>query len=108
MWTTYKYAALTFMVPHSDGTPNSALEAMAAECPLILRDLEAYDKELFDGTCIKLKEATPQCFADTIFDCLNHYPEELKEVALQKVKKFGNRTIEMDKLYSCYKKIAAK
>jgi glycosyltransferase involved in cell wall biosynthesis len=108
MWTTYKYAALTFMVPHSDGTPNSALEAMAAECPLILRDLVAYDKELFDGTCVKLKEATPQCFADTIFDCLNYYPEELKEVALQNVAKFGNRTIEMEKLYSWYKKIATK
>ena len=108
MWTTYKYAALTFMVPHSDGTPNSALEAMAAECPLILRDLVAYDKELFDGTCVKLKEPTPQCFADTIVDCLNNYPQELKESALQKVAKYGNRKIEMEKLYSWYKKIVAK
>jgi glycosyltransferase involved in cell wall biosynthesis len=106
MWTTYKYAALTYMVPHSDGTPNSALEAMAAECPLILRDLAAYDKELFDGTCVKLKDVTPQCFADAIVKSLDNYPKELKAAALQKVSQYGNRTIEMEKLYSWYKKIA--
>ncbi len=106
MWTIYKYAALTYMVPHSDGTPNSALEAMAAECPLILRDLAAYDKDLFDGTCVKLKDATPQCFADAIVRCLDNYPKELKAAALQKVSQYGNRTIEMEKLYSWYKKIA--
>ena len=44
----------------------------------------------------------------TIFECFNYYPEELKEVALQNVAKFGNRTIEMEKLYSWYKKIATK
>jgi glycosyltransferase involved in cell wall biosynthesis len=107
MWTCYKYAALTFMVPHSDGTPNTALEAMAAGCPLILRDLEAYDKDLFEGTCVKLKEATPQCLADTIVSSLTNYPEGLKQAAMEKVTLHGNRAIEMEKLYTWYKKIAS-
>jgi glycosyltransferase involved in cell wall biosynthesis len=107
MWTCYKYAALTFMVPHSDGTPNTALEAMAAGCPLILRDLEAYDKELFEGTCVKLTEATPQCLADTIMSSLTNYPDGLKQAAMEKVTLHGNRAIEMEKLYTWYKKIAS-
>jgi glycosyltransferase involved in cell wall biosynthesis len=106
IWTCYKYAVLTFMVPHSDGTPNTALEAMAAGCPLLLRNLEAYDKDLFDDTCVKLAEATPQCLADTIVSCLNNYPEGLKEKALEKVTCHGNRVVEMEKLYTWYKKIA--
>jgi hypothetical protein len=80
---------------------------MAAGCPLILRDLEAYDKELFEGTCVKLTEATPQCLADTIMSSLTNYPDGLKQAAMEKVTLHGNRAIEMEKLYTWYKKIAS-
>lgn len=105
MWTCYKYSSLTFMVPHSDGTPNTALEAMAARCPLILRDLEVYDKLIFDGCCLKLPDAEPQTLADTIVQALENYPQELLDISFDRVSKHGNRKVEMEKLYKRYLEI---
>lgn len=56
MVSLYKNAACTVMTPHSDGTPNSAIESMFCETPVILGALD-YDSKLFnDNTCIRLQE----------------------------------------------------
>ena len=39
MWCYFQNTSLTIMTPISDGTPNSALEAMASKSPLIISDL---------------------------------------------------------------------
>ena len=46
MWSIFKLSSLAIMTPKTDGTPNSALEAMAAKCPLVLGSFK-YDEDLF-------------------------------------------------------------
>ena len=104
IWQYYKYASLTVMTPLSDGTPNTALEAMAAKCPLIIPDLP-YDAALFNGTCIKLDYYDAGELAKKITLALTNYPKELTGKAFEAVSKFGNRRIEMLKLNELYKEI---
>ena len=104
LWTYFNFASLTILTPLSDGTPNSALEAMAAKCPLIIPDLN-YDKVLFQDTCLILSENNPIQLANLITKALNNYPEQLLKQAFKQVNLFGNRQIEMDKLNDLYKNI---
>jgi glycosyltransferase involved in cell wall biosynthesis len=98
MISSIKAADLVVMTPVSDGTPNTALEAMAAGVPLIVSDLQ-YDKELFDETCWKWTSGTTSGLAELINKGLEgHYPKGLLDNALYKVKRFGNRSMEMEKL----------
>jgi len=99
-----KFAALNIMIPERDGTPNSALEAMASRCPLIVGNF-AYDEDLFTETCIRLHEHTPEALARMITEVLTNYPASLIENAFNRVSEFGNRPIEMNKINILYKKI---
>jgi glycosyltransferase involved in cell wall biosynthesis len=47
MTAFYKHAQACLMLPKSDGTPNTALEAMYCKTPLIMSNLP-YDDDLFD------------------------------------------------------------
>jgi len=108
LWATFKKAKLTIMTPKSDGTPNSALEAMAARSPLIVSDL-AYDKSLFDYTCEKIALDNPKVFAEKMEEMLRNPPskEELNQT-FETVKTYGNRLVEMKKLEQLYKNQSAK
>jgi glycosyltransferase involved in cell wall biosynthesis len=98
MISSIKAADLIVMTPESDGTPNSALEAMAAGVPLIVSDLP-YDKELFHDTCWKWTSKTATELAELILLVMQgKYPKNLLENAQEKVEKFGNRYLEMQKL----------
>lgn len=103
LWATFKRAALTIMTPISDGTPNSALEAMAAGCPLIVSDLP-YDKDLFENTCVKTALKEPKILARLIEKTIDN-PNEFTEKANEAVYKFGNRATEMKKLEEQYYQI---
>jgi glycosyltransferase involved in cell wall biosynthesis len=100
----YKRAALTIMTPISDGTPNTALEAMAAECPLIIPMLD-YDKDVFEGSCMILNNFDPAELAKKIEIALTSYPKKLTEIAFDKVLKYGNRPTEMARLNDVYKSL---
>lgn len=104
MWMFYKKASLCIMTPISDGTPNSALEAMAAKCPLIVSNLE-YDADLFSETCLKLDNFEVESLVSLIENALNHYPNTLIEKGFSQVYSFGNREKEMSKLANIYKEI---
>lgn len=108
MFTMYRYAKLTFMVPHSDGTPNTALEAMSARCPLILPNLDRYDAEIFHGACYMLPQNTPDELAKAIQSCLENYPQTLLEEGFSRANTFGNRPKEMEKLYTIYEELKSK
>ncbi len=103
LWATFKNAKLTIMTPKSDGTPNSALEAMAARSPLILSDLP-YDKSLFVNTCEKIALDNPKVFAEKMEEMLRNPPsqEELNKT-FETVKTHGSRPLEMEKLDRLYK-----
>jgi len=102
LWATFKKAKLTIMTPKSDGTPNSALEAMAARSPLIVSDLP-YDKVLFENTCGKVPLNSAPTLADSITNLLLNppKPEELKRIS-DNVQEYGNRQVEMVKLEKLY------
>ena len=103
LWATFKNAKLTIMTPKSDGTPNSALEAMAARSPLIVSDLP-YDKSLFVNTCEKIALDNPKVFTEKMEEMLRNPPsqEELNKT-FETVKTHGSRPLEMEKLASLYK-----
>lgn len=103
LWALHHRADLCIMTPFSDGTPNSALEAMATKTPLIIPPLN-YDSEIFDGTCLKLNHYNPKELELAIIRCLFSYDSNFIEAAWQSVKNYGNRTIEMKKLEKLYLK----
>jgi glycosyltransferase involved in cell wall biosynthesis len=93
---------IAIMTPIADGTPNSALEAMALGCPLIISDLP-YDYDLFNtDTCIMISERSADNLAALIEESLKNYPEQLRENAIKAVAKYGNRAFEMQKLIKLY------
>lgn len=105
MWSMFKISALAIMTPKTDGTPNSALEAMAAKCPLILGSFQ-YDEDLFsDRFCHRLKTDTEAELAHLIESSLDNYPKEKLEAAFVNASKFGNRPVEMERLRSIYVKL---
>jgi glycosyltransferase involved in cell wall biosynthesis len=104
MWMMLKKASLCIMTPISDGTPNSALEAMAAKCPLIISNLN-YDKDLFENTCIKLNSFEVAELKEMIENSLTNYNPELLSNAFNRVSELGNRSIEMKKLEELYQSI---
>lgn len=107
LWQFYKKASLTIMTPVSDGTPNTALEAMAAKCPLIIPNLP-YDSDLFNGTCLKMYSNSPECLAELIEQAIFAYPDDLISEGYKKVSYLGNRCVEMKKLENIYLSIINK
>lgn len=101
MWMLLKKASLCVMTPISDGTPNSALEAMSAKCPLILSNLD-YDKDLFENTCLQLNTFDANEFKHSIESALRNYDHSRLSTAFETVKQLGNRSVEMEKLAAIY------
>ena len=93
------------MTPISDGTPNSALEAMAAKSPLIIADLPHLDQDLFDDTCIKYGGDDPKILAMLVDEAISNYPFDLVENAAISVETMGNRKTEMKKMERLYASI---
>ena len=97
LWMLNHRANLCIMTPLSDGTPNTALEAMATHTPLILPPLP-YDEELFSKSCIFLNSYDATELAEAIRTSLASYDSNLLETAWKNVNSFGNRDKEMEKL----------
>ena len=106
MWATLKASSLTYMVPKSDGTPNTALECMAAEVPFIMGNID-YNKELFENVCLISDLSSPKDFVSKIEEALDDYPKALLKRAGEIVSKYGNREIEMKKLEKIYNRLGA-
>lgn len=105
MYRAYQSVQLVIMTPQSDGTPNSALEAMAAKRPLILGNYEL-DKDLFNSeTCLQMKSREPRELAELISESLRSFPENLIDNAFRMVNEKGNRQVEMSKLENVYRSI---
>lgn len=102
MWSAFKLSALSIMTPKTDGTPNSALEAMAAKCPLILGSFN-YDEDLFsENFCHRIKDNSIPELSKLILESLTDYPQKKIDAAYQNVLKFGNRQVEMGRIEKLY------
>ncbi len=104
MWSIFHHSSVCIMTPFSDGTPNSALEAMAAKCPVILPKLN-YEGSLFSETCLKVDLNNPQDLAEKIEEIINNKPYPMIKRAFNAVSLWGNRKIEMSKLEKIYCKL---
>ena len=104
LWMAFKKASLTIMTPISDGTPNSALEAMAAECPLVIPHLD-YDADIFGSATFVLEKNEPEQLASLIEKALTSYQKAMIDLASKRVIELGNRTTEMKRLEQVYFKI---
>ena len=89
------------MVPKSDGTPNTALEAMSCRTPLIMGDLK-YDKKLFGGTFLKVNLTDVNDLTNKIILAIESPSKEMIERGYENVERYGNRVIEMEKLRNLY------
>lgn len=105
MWATFRSAKLSIMTPLSDGTPNSALEAMAACCPNILGAF-TYDEDLFGPDfCLRMKTWEHSELANLIDDALSNDQSELVARAFANISLRGNRAVEMEKLRGIYDRL---
>ncbi|TNF25240.1 MAG: glycosyltransferase [Bacteroidetes bacterium] len=106
MWSMFKLSSLAIMTPKTDGTPNSALEGMAAKCPLILGSFE-YDEDLFsERFCNRMKTESVDELTELITESLQNYPLEKINAAFENVSNRGNRPVEMERLKALYLSLA--
>jgi len=108
MWSMFKKSSLTVMTPKTDGTPNSALEAMAAKCPLILGSFK-YDEDLFsEEFCSRMKSDSAKELSELIAESLVNYRKEKIESAFENVTERGNRPVEMERLHKIYLRLVQR
>ncbi|MBP9151276.1 MAG: glycosyltransferase [Flavobacteriales bacterium] len=102
MWSAFKMSSVAIMSPKTDGTPNSALEAMSAKCSLILGNFQ-YDEDLFsEEFCLRMRTNLSSELSELITNALSEYPNEMLEKAFENVTKKGNRPTEMNRLLDVY------
>lgn len=108
MWSMFKLCSLAIMTPKTDGTPNSALEAMAAKCPLILGSFQ-YDEDLFsEQFCNRMETDSVNELTELIIESLQNYSQEKINAAFENVSKRGNRPVEMERLKALYLSFAKR
>ena len=100
---TCRASALIIMNPLSDGSPVTAMEAMACRTPLILPPLR-YDEELFASVWF-FEKWTPKSLSDTIERVLTLDSDTLTfrlEASFLNVMEKANTDAEMQKVVSVY------
>lgn len=107
----YHHADMVVMIPSSDGTPNSAIEAMLMKKPVILSDLP-YDEDIFnEETVWKISELTEEFVASKIKEVVQ-LDEERKEFMIKKAYSIAlekaNLEIEVKKVDRLYQKICSE
>lgn len=76
---TYSNSDLVVMIPESDGTPNTALEAMVSKVPVLLGKA-AYDETLFSKNWVwRLSENSTKQLLEKLLEIRNSETEFLKK-----------------------------
>jgi len=105
---TYYQSDLVIMIPESDGTPNTALEAMATETPLILGSAN-YDSSLFPNDLVwRLETNKPENLVKAMTEVKQMNQEELKNKmsrASMLVSENANLSNSISKLEKLYRSI---
>lgn len=103
VWGVIQASSLIVMNPITDGTPNSAIEAMAAHKKTIMGYCD-YDKDLFNNqTTHFLKKRDHIELRDLIEKVLKLDDKSRVENAYQNVLKRASQSTEMDKVITLYK-----
>lgn len=108
LFELYKNASLIVMNPLSDGTPVSALEAMALEIPVILGPLN-YDKDIFEDCIWQFKDWEPVYLTELITKILTKLSkveiEEKTKSAINKVKKLADFSAQIKEVQQIYNNV---
>ena len=108
LYSLYKKAEAIVMTPLSDGTPVSAIEAMALGRQLILSPLD-YDADIFQKDAVQiLKTWEPTELAIVLANVLNKKVLSNTEKAAHLARTLANRNIEMEKLQTLYENPSLK
>ena len=110
LYALYKKAALVVMNPVSDGTPVSAMEAMACKTPVIMPPLQ-YDPALFNEQTVTFFEAWNPGSLEKSMRKLLETPERSHakvETAFETVGLNGDYSTNMKKLESLLKSLLNK
>jgi glycosyltransferase involved in cell wall biosynthesis len=97
MYEGYRKCSLVVMTPRSDGTPVSALEAMALRKPLILPPLD-YDQEVFAEGILHLQDWEATTLANAMTNVLSGLLVLDTAAAYQRVCQFADRENELARL----------
>ena len=106
MFKEYEKNDIIVSVPHSDGTPNSCLEAMVMKRPIFLSPLD-YDKDIFrNDTVTMIEPFEPNQLIDLILKFIRReskFEFMVKvENAYHAVKQFGNIKDSLDQIENLY------
>jgi glycosyltransferase involved in cell wall biosynthesis len=72
LWSWMKSADAFVSVSFSEGQPNTVMEAMAAQCPLVVSDIPEH-REFLDSTRARLVDPTnPAAMAEALVECLQN------------------------------------
>lgn len=105
VWGLIKRADLVVMNPLSDGTPNTAIEAMGAKTSLIMGYCD-YDRDIFNSsTATFLNKRDPVELAQKMTQQLFCSDNELLDNAFNVVWEKGRQSVEMKKVISLYNKL---
>jgi len=100
----FKRASVVVMTPLSDGSPVSAMEAMACQTPVIVPPL-AYDEDIINkNTAFFFSDFTPQ-YLSAVIERVLTYPTAvgpIVECAFHTILEKCNRETEMNKLNEIY------
>lgn len=107
----YKNCDMVVMIPKSDGTPVSGVEALLSQKPLIMGNLN-YDKDLFNNDTVwKIENTDSLHLCKKITELINTSANDLKnktDKGYQIAQEKANLKIEIGKISDLYMKIANK
>jgi glycosyltransferase involved in cell wall biosynthesis len=105
----HRLAAITVMIPSTDGTPMTALESMACGTPVVCGDLPDYDVKYFESgkTVLMANVGDPTSVADAIITLLaqNELAASLAREARARVVEFGSYESQMLRMEQLYQAI---
>jgi glycosyltransferase involved in cell wall biosynthesis len=98
-------AEVVAMAPEADGLPQSLLEAMACETPVVLGDLPAYREAVGEPPAARIVAREPESLAAAIIGLLTH-DDRARELAARgraRVEEVGLLPNELDKVDAAYR-----
>ena len=102
VWSVIKAADLVVMNPLTDGTPNTAIESMAANKKLIMGYCD-YDKDLFNlKTAVFLPKRSSFLLSDLIEEVLYSKDDSKVENAFLNIQELASQKREMRKVFELY------
>ena len=108
----YRLADVTVSIPSSDGTPMSVLESLACSTPVVVSDIENYDRDYIerDRTALFADPQDAQSVARAILRLLREpaLANDLASEGRRRVEAIGSYEVQMSKMEHLYFSLVGK